>query len=30
MFYAEKMSYGYIEQTCPKVDELMKDKWVAQ
>ena len=22
MFYAEKMSYGYIEQTCPKVDEL--------
>ena len=22
MFYAEKKSYGYIEQTCPKVDEL--------
>ena len=22
MFYAERMSYGYIEQTCPKVDEL--------
>ena len=22
MSYAERMSYGYIEQTCPKVDEL--------